>query len=109
LRDGRRASVTQFFVVLRCPLPRVTCQRLGDGRSLRCSTRTPLGARRVKVTVTRSAGEAATGSATVTRGRYTVTVRSAVALSPGSYAYKHVATTNRRGQRFQMIRAVVVA
>jgi hypothetical protein len=43
------------------------------------------------------------------RGRYTVTVRSAVALSPGSYAYKHVATTNRRGQRFQMIRAVVVA
>jgi hypothetical protein len=67
-----------------------------------------MGARRVKVTVTRTAGETATGSATVARGRYTVTVRSRAALSPGRYAYKHVATTNRRGQKFQMIRAVAV-
>jgi hypothetical protein len=45
-----------------------------------------MGARRVKVTVTRTAGETATGSATVARGRYTVTVRSRAALSPGRYA-----------------------
>jgi hypothetical protein len=44
----------------------------------------------------------------VTRGRYTVTVRSSTALQPGNYAYKHVATTARRGQRFQMIRLVTV-
>jgi hypothetical protein len=109
LRDGRKVTVTQRFVVLRCPLPRVSCKRQADGRSLRCSARTPLGARRVKVTVTRSAAETAKGSATVAGGRYTVTVRSSAPLGAGRYAYKHVATTSRRGQKFQMIRIVEVA
>ena len=109
LRDGRKVTVTQFFVVLRCPLPPVSCRRLTDGRSLRCSARTPLGARRVKVTVTRSDSQTAKGSAAVTNGRYTVTVRSAAQLPAGKYAYKHVATTRNPGQRFQMIRLVTVA
>lgn len=109
LRDGRSVTVTQFLVVLRCPLPRVTCTRQADGRSLRCTAKTPLGARGVKVVVTRSATETAKGSATVRNGRYSVTVRSSVLLPPGRYAYKHVATTRKRGQRFQMIRLVVVA
>jgi hypothetical protein len=109
LRDGRKVTVTQFFVVLRCPLPPVSCKRQADGRSLRCNARTPLGARKVKVTVTRSAAETAKGSATVTNGRYTVTVRSSTPLATGRYAYKHVATTSRRGQKFQMIRIVEVA
>ena len=61
------------------------------------------------MTVTRSATETATGTATVTGGRYTVVVHSAAALPPGRYAYKHVATTSRCGQRFQMIRIVTVA
>jgi hypothetical protein len=109
LRDGRKVTVTQFFVVLRCRLPRVSCRRLTDGRSLRCSARTPLGARRVKVTVSRSDSQTAKGSAAVTNGRYTVTVHSAVQLPAGKYAYKHVATTRKPGQRFQMIRLVTVA
>lgn len=107
--DGRRATVTQFFVVQRCPLPAVSCQRLGDGRSLRCTGGTPLRARKVKVVVTRSARETAVGSATVTRGRYTVVVRSAASLSSGRYAYKYVATTGRRGQQFQVLRIVNVS
>ena len=107
--DGRRATVTQFFVVQRCPLPAVSCQRLGDGRSLRCTGGTPLRARKVKVVVTRSVRETAVGTATVTRGRYTVVVRSSASLASGRYAYKYVATTGRRGQQFQVLRIVNVS
>jgi hypothetical protein len=109
LRDGRQATATQFFVVQRCPLPAVSCQRLAGGRSLRCTGGTPLRARRVRVTVTRSARETATGTATVTRGRYTVVVRSSASLASGRYAYKYVATTRQRGQQFQVLRLVNVA
>jgi hypothetical protein len=107
--DGRRATVTQFFVVQRCPLPAVSCQRLGDGRSLRCTGGTPLRARKVKVVVTRSARETAVGTAAVTRGRYTVVVRSSASLAAGRYAYKYVATTRQRGQQFQVLRIVNVS
>jgi hypothetical protein len=44
----------------------------------------------------------------VTKGRYSITVRSANSLGPGTYAYKAVITTNRAGVRFQMIRLVTV-
>jgi hypothetical protein len=108
MADGRRATVTQFFEVERCPLPPVACTRLSDGRSLRCTGGTPLRARKVKVTVTRSAAQTARGSATVTRGHYTVVVRSSATLPPGRYAFKYVATTSRRGQSFQVLRIVNV-
>jgi hypothetical protein len=67
-----------------------------------------LSGRRVKVTVTRSAAETATGSATVTRGRYTTIVSSRTPLRAGVYAYKAVVRTGKRGERFQMIRRVTV-
>jgi hypothetical protein len=108
LRDGRTITVVQFFEVLRCPLPPVSCQRLADGHSLRCTGGTPLRARKVKVTVIHSTSQTARGTASVTRGRYTVTVRSSTALPAGRYAYKYVATTARRGQNFQVIRLVSV-
>jgi hypothetical protein len=108
LADGRRVRLTQMMVILRCHLPRVTCRRLGDGRQLLCTSRTPLAGRRIRVVVTRSAAETATGTARVTRGRYTVTVTAAAPLGAGVYAYKGVVRTNRRGERFQMLRLVTV-
>ena len=109
LRDGRKVTVVQFFEVQRCPLPPVACQRLADGRSMRCTGGTPLRARKVKVTAIHSATETATGTATVSHGGYTVVLRSSVPLPAGRYAYKYVATTTRRGQRFQVIRLVTLA
>jgi hypothetical protein len=43
------------------------------------------------------------------RSLRTVIVRSRTALPAGRYAYKHIVTTNRPGERFQMLRAVNVA
>jgi hypothetical protein len=60
------------------------------------------------VTVTRSSTDTATGSASVTRGRYAVIVTSRTQLGAGTYAYKAVVRTGRRGERFQMIRLVTV-
>jgi hypothetical protein len=108
LASGKKVTVEQLAVVLRCSPPATTCKRLSDGRRLSCSSKTPLGGRRVKVTVIGSAGEKATGSATVTKGKYTVVVGSSSALGPGTYAYKAVVTTKRSGERFQMIRLVTV-
>jgi hypothetical protein len=108
LNSGVRVSLTQFMVILRCHVPAATCKRLGNGQRLQCRSNTPLGGRRINVTVTRSAAETATGSATVRRGAYTVIVRARIALGAGTYAYKAVVFTNRRGERFQMIRLVTV-
>jgi hypothetical protein len=109
LTTGRVVRITQFLVILRCAVPAVTCQRLGPTNTrMRCTSRTPLSGVRVGVTVTRSASETARGSARVVRGRYTVIVTSRTALGAGTYAYKHVVTTNVRGVRFQMIRLVTV-
>jgi hypothetical protein len=108
LNSGVRVSLTQFMVILRCHGPAATCKRLGNGQRLQCRSNTPLGGRRINVTVTRSAAETATGSATVRRGAYTVIVRARIALGAGTYAYKAVVFTNRRGERFQMIRRVTV-
>lgn len=109
LSTGRSVALTQRMVILRCHVPAAACTRLGNGQRLRCRSRTPLGGRRVRVTVTRSAAETAKGGpAVVRRGRYTVVVVSNVPLGAGVYAYKAVVRTNRRGERFQMIRLVTV-
>ena len=108
VNNAARARLTQFMVILRCAVPAVTCQRLGNGTRLRCSSRTPGSGRRVSVTVTRSAAETARGSATVSRGRYTAFVSSRRPLGRGVYAYKAVVRTNIRGVKFQMIRRVTV-
>ena len=88
-------------------MPRVACQRL-TATSLRCNTRTPLGVRRVRVSAASPAGGTARGTARVTRGRYTVTLRANVSLPPGRYTYRHLGTTGRRGERMTMIRFVTV-
>jgi hypothetical protein len=108
LTNGRVIQLTQRMVILRCSVPATTCKRLGNGTRMQCRSRTPLSGRRVGVTVTKSSTETAKGSTTVRRGRYTVIVRSATALTAGVFAYKHVVRTNRRGERFQMIRLVTV-
>jgi hypothetical protein len=108
ISNGASARLTQFMVILRCSVPAVTCQRLGDGRRLRCTSRTPLSGRRVAVTVTRSATQTARGSASVIRGRYTAIVSSSTPLARGVYAYKAIVRTAKRGERFQMIRRVTV-
>ena len=109
LSTGRSVALIQRMVILRCHVPAAACKRLGDGRRLRCRSRTPLGGRRVNVTVTRSAAETAKGGpAVVRRGRYTVIVRSATPLGVGTYAYKAIVRTRKRGERFQMIRLVTV-
>jgi hypothetical protein len=64
---------------------------------------------RVRVRATGPGGETATGTARVRRGRYSVTLRSRVALLVGVYVYKHVGTTKRRGERFFMVRLFTVA
>jgi hypothetical protein len=98
------------MIILKCHVPKTTCKRTGKGqKSMFCSSRTPLSGRRARVTVTRSSAETAKGGpAKVTKGRYSITVRSANSLGPGVYAYKAVITTNRAGVRFQMIRLVTV-
>jgi hypothetical protein len=108
LRDGRKVKVTQFLVILRCHVPALACKRLAGGKSLSCRTRTPLGVRKVKIVATGPNGEKATGSATVTKGKYTATLRSKVALPPGTYIYRHVGTTRKRGERFFMVRLFTV-
>jgi hypothetical protein len=107
LASGRKVSIRQFFIIVRCSVPRVACKRL-SATSLRCNTRTPLGVRRVRVTAASPAGGTARGSARVTRGRYTVTLRAKVSLPPGRYTYRHLGTTRRRGERMTMIRYVAV-
>jgi hypothetical protein len=108
LSSGKTVTLQQLAVVLRCSPPATTCKRVGDGHKLTCNSKTPLGGRRVKVTVVRLPTEKATGSATVSKGKYTVTVSSSTALGPGTYAYKAIVTTKRRGERFQMLRLVTV-
>jgi hypothetical protein len=107
LATGRKVSIRQFFIIVRCSVPRVACKRL-SATSLRCNTRTPLGVRRVRVTAASPAGGTASGTARVTRGRYTVTLRAKVSLPPGRYTYRHLGTTRRRGERMTMIRYVTV-
>lgn len=108
LSNGRVVKLTQFMVILRCHPPAATCRRQTGNKRMRCTANTPLGGRRVRVTVTQSPTLTARGSASVSRGRYTVTVFSSAVLPAGVYAYKAVVTTNRRGERFQMIRLVTV-
>jgi hypothetical protein len=107
LAGGRKVNIRQFFIIVRCSVPRVACRRL-TATSLRCSTRTPLGVRRVRVSAASPAGGTATGSALVTRGRYSVTLRAKVSLPPGRYTYRHLGTTRRRGERMTMVRFVAV-
>ena len=108
VNNAGRARLTQKMVILRCHVPATRCKRQAGGRKLRCTSRTPLAGRRVRVTVTRSSTETATGSASVSRGRYTVTVSSRTQLGAGTYAYKAIVRTRKRGVRFQMIRLVTV-
>ncbi|MDQ4041325.1 MAG: hypothetical protein M3141_06205, partial [Actinomycetota bacterium] len=42
LPGGRIVKITQFFVIVRCSVPRVSCRRTG-ARTLSCRSRTPLG------------------------------------------------------------------
>ena len=107
LASGRIVAITQHFVILRCTVPRVACTRV-NARTLRCSTRTPLGVRRVTASAASPAGGSARGAAVVTRGRYTVTLRARVSLPAGRYTYRHVGYTGRRGERMVMIRYVNV-
>jgi hypothetical protein len=107
LLNGRTVVINQFFIIVRCSIPRVTCQRL-NATTLRCNSRTPLGVRRVTVSATSPAGGRATGRATVRRGRYTTTLKAKVSMPPGRYTYRHVGTTRKRGERMVMIRYVAV-
>jgi len=97
------------MIILKCSAPAAVCKRLPDGMSLRCTSGTSLGGRRVKVTASRTVLEVATGSATVKKGRYTAILRSRVPLSAGTYAYKHVVTTDIRTHRVFAIRRIQVS
>jgi hypothetical protein len=108
LRNGKTVKLTQKLIILRCHPPAAACTRQANGLSLSCQSKTPLGGRKVSVTVTRPPTDKASGSASVTKGRYTIVVHSSRALSAGTYAYKAVVTTGHRGERFQMIRLVTV-
>jgi hypothetical protein len=107
LASGRSVVITQHFVILRCTVPRVACTRTGD-KTMRCNTRTPFGVRRVTVSAASPAGGSARGTAVVVRGRYTVTLRSQVSLPAGTYTYRHLGTTARRGEKMTMVRRVNV-
>ncbi|MDX6672282.1 MAG: hypothetical protein QOI91_2645, partial [Solirubrobacteraceae bacterium] len=109
LAGGRTVSLTQYMIIIKCSPPAPVCTRLPDGMSLRCTAATSLGGRRAQVTASRTATEVATGSATVRNGRYTVTLRSRVPLSPGLYFYKHVVTTQIRTHRVFSIRRIQVS
>jgi len=108
LGSGKKVTLTQFMIVLKCSAPATRCTRLADGKSMRCTSRTPLGGRRVRITASRTTTEVARGSATVKKGKYTTVLRSTVPLAAGTYAYKHVVTTKKPRQRFYMIRKVTV-
>ncbi len=108
LKNRKKVKITQLLVVLRCSLPATSCRIQTDGHSLKCNSKTPLGAKKVRVTVLGVGGLRATGSATVSKGRYTVTVRSSSPLPAGRYLYKHVATTKKKGEKLFMVRTVNV-
>jgi CSLREA domain-containing protein len=108
LRNGKKVTLTQFMIVLKCSTPATRCTRLADGKSMRCTSKTPLGGRRVRITASRTTTEVAKGSGTVSKGKYTAVLRSAVPLAAGTYAYKHVVTTSKPRQRYFMIRRVTV-
>ncbi len=107
LPGGRVVKITQFFVIVRCSVPRVSCRRT-SARTLRCQSRTPLGVRRVRVSAASPAGGNAVGATPVRRGRYTVTLRAKVNLPAGRYTYRHIGTTRKRGERMVMVRYVNV-
>ncbi|MDX6648476.1 MAG: hypothetical protein QOJ97_427, partial [Solirubrobacteraceae bacterium] len=109
LAGGRTVSLTQYMIIIKCSPPAPVCTRQPDGMSLRCTAATSLGGRRAQVTASRTASEVATGSATVRNGRYSVTLRSRVPLSPGLYFYKHVVTTQIRTHRVFSIRRIQVS
>jgi hypothetical protein len=103
---GRRVSATQFLVVLRCPLPVVTCKRAASAVS--CTSRTPLGATRVRASLIDPAGRpVAAGAAPVRRGRYTATLRGRIGA--GRYQYRHVATTRKPGEKLLMVRVIQIS
>lgn len=114
LASGRTVTVREVVAVVRCPVPRVTCKRLSGGTRLRCSATMPRRTRRVRVTVTGAPGQKATGSARVRvkrgsrKATYKLTMKPRTALPAGSYVYRHVATTSRRGERLLAVRVIVV-
>ena len=114
LAGGRKVTVREVVAVVRCPVPPVTCKRLSGGAQLRCSSTMPRRARRVRVTVTGLPGQKATGSARVRLKRgarkasYKLTMKPRTALPAGSYVYRHVATTTRKGERLLAVRVIVV-
>jgi methionine-rich copper-binding protein CopC len=108
LSSGVRVTLVQKMVILQCRAPAAFCQRVSNPRQLRCTANTPLSGRRASVTVTGGAGQRATGAANVSRGRYTVIVRSSTPLAAGVYAYKAVVRSSLRGVRFQSLRRVTV-
>jgi hypothetical protein len=83
----------------------VTCKRASG--KLTCSSRTPLGAIKVKASLINSAGKTvAAGSAPVKKGKYTATLRGTVPA--GKYQYRHVATTKKKGEKLLMVRVVSI-
>jgi hypothetical protein len=86
----------------------VKCKRGQDGHSLTCSSKTPLGAVRVRASVVGSGGQRASGSAAVKKGKYTITLRSRTALPAGRYLFKHTATTKLKGEKLFLTRLVTV-
>jgi hypothetical protein len=108
LTSGKKVVLTQVLTILTCHVPPTKCARKAGGKTVVCSAGTPLTGRRVRVTLLGNVTQKATGSATVSKGKYTVTLHSATALTAGTYAYKHVVTTRKAGQRYFMIRLVKV-
>jgi hypothetical protein len=114
LAGGRKVTVREVLAVVRCPVPKVTCKRLSGGTQLRCSATLPRRTRRVRVTVTGRPGQKASGSTRVRvkrgsrKATYKLTMRPRTALPAGSYVYRHVATTTRRGERLLAVRVIVL-
>ena len=98
----------QVVRLARCPQPSVTCTRVNGGAQLRCSSALPRRARRVRVRVAGAVGQSATGTARVRRGRYTVTLPATTPFAPGTYTYRHSATTTRRGERLVVVRSITI-
>jgi hypothetical protein len=108
LSNGVRATLVQKMVILQCRPPVASCKRGSSPLQLRCNGNTPLSGRKVSVTLTGGAGQIATGAASVSGGRYAITLRSAVPVGAGTYAYKAVVVSSQRGTRFQSLRRVAV-
>jgi hypothetical protein len=114
LTDGRKITVNEIIVVLKCALPPVTCQRVSGGTRLKCSSSMPRRARTVKVTVAGPNGATANGSAKVKlrkdgqKGEYSMTMKPNATLPPGKYLYKHVATTTRQGEKLLATRILTL-